>query len=221
MRPVRFGARRARRAAVLVTLAALGAAASACGVPNDAMPRPIPLSQVPAGLVNPAHPATTTTTEPGALVPVSVYLVSPGGQYLAQAARAVRAPGSLEATIDGLLAGPTVAESATGVTTAITKGSQLLDTTVRSNVALVTVNFDATFGLVNGSQQVLAVAQVVYTVTNFEGRKVGVSFELEGTPLQVPTGSGAQVSRPVTIADYPNLFPAPPAASTTAPLSGP
>jgi len=52
-----------------------------------------------------------------------------------------------------------------------------------------------------GPDQTFAIAQVVYTATQQPG-VTGVSFEIAGQGIQVPTASGVQVSRPVGRADY-------------------
>ena len=80
----------------------------------------------------------------------------------------------------------------TGTSTGITA-------TVVNGVA--TVDFHTDPIQVVGPDQTLAIAQVVYTATQQPG-VTGVSFEIAGQGIQVPTASGVQVSRPVSRADY-------------------
>ena len=52
-----------------------------------------------------------------------------------------------------------------------------------------------------GPDQTLAIAQVVYTVTQQPG-VTGVTFAIGGKAIEVPTAAGAQVPGPVGRADY-------------------
>ncbi len=57
-----------------------------------------------------------------------------------------------------------------------------------------------------GDDQLLAIAQIVCTLTTHPG--VGqVSFTLEGSPVDVPRGDGSLVAAPVSRDDYASLFP--------------
>ena len=69
------GLRRPWVAAVLVCLAV---GATACGIPTGP-PQAIPPDQVPAQLLSP-NPPTTSTTVPSAGVPFSVYLLNASNQ---------------------------------------------------------------------------------------------------------------------------------------------
>jgi len=181
-----------------------------CGVPTGDGPTAIPKAQVPFGLLAPEAPTTTSTTVPPSTfsVPVTVFFVSSNRQYLVASPRSVAPPGTLTAVLDVLLAGPSAIDSENGVTTALPVGVHLLDVAVSGGVA--TVNFNLAFGQISGTQQVLAVAQVVYTVTSQLGPNAGVQFEIAGTAIPVPIASGAQASGPVHLLQYLSLAPQPP-----------
>ena len=187
-------------AAVLIASAV---ALSACGIPTDSSPHPLTKSDIPFGLLKPAS-TTTTTIVPAVSVPVTVYLVANGGAHLDAVSRKVSFPGTLAAIIDALLTGPTNAEAAAGVQTAIAAQTKLLSVATMGPIA--TVNLSDSFGKTVGPELITAVAQVVYTVTAVPGI-AEVLFELGGQPASVPTATGTLASGPVSRADFASLAP--------------
>ena len=200
-RPASGGA----RAGLLMAAIVLGAAA--CGIPTASSPTPIARSDVPYHLLDPA--TTPTTTAPGAAPAVGVaeqiYLVAPDG-HLVAVTREVAVPASLTQVLGALLAGPTATESASGILSYLGDTGVQVTTDAASGVA--TVHFATDPIQVVGPDQTLAIAQVVYTVTQQPGI-TGVSFEIGGTPIEVPTAAGAQVPGPVGRADYAPQAPLP------------
>lgn len=202
--------RPSRRASALVVVLVV---AAACGVPTAFTPRPIAKNQVPFHLLAPEAPTTTTTTTPSpSFVPVTIYLVNSTQQYLVPSQRLVAPPAPLAAVLDALLVGPTTSETALGVQTALSSTVRVLGASVTNGVA--TVNFNSAFGQITGPQQVLAVAQVVFTVTGQLTAETGVQFEISGSPTNVPIATGAQVPGPVHLLQYAAL-------SSPAPLVAP
>ena len=188
---------RAVRAALVMTAVALGTAA--CGIPTASAPTPIARSAVPYHLLNP--PTTTTTlpgTPPAVGVAEQIYLVAPDG-HLVAVTREVAVPASLSQVLGALLAGPTTTESSAGIQSFLTHTGVTVTTTESGGIA--TVHFSTNPIQVVGPDQTLAVAQVVYTVTQQPGI-TGVSFAIGGKPIDVPTAAGAQVPGPVGRADY-------------------
>jgi len=189
-------------------LGVLALAAMACGIPTATGPTPIARSDVPYHLLDPAS-ATTTTTAPGPAPTVGVaeqiYLVAPDG-HLVAATREVAVPASLTQLLVALLAGPTATESASGVQSFLGDTGVQVTTDAASGVA--TVHFATDPIQVVGPDQTLAIAQVVYTVTQQPG-VTGVTFEIDGKPIEVPTAAGAQVPGPVGRADYAPQAPLP------------
>jgi spore germination protein GerM len=69
-----------------------------------------------------------------------------------------------------------------------------------------TVDLADSFVDLTGTDQRIALAELVYTATGRAG--VGqVSFTLEGEPTEVPRGDGSVTSEPLTRSDYPDLAP--------------
>jgi spore germination protein GerM len=71
---------------------------------------------------------------------------------------------------------------------------------------VATVDLGGNFGQLAGAGQVLAVAQIVFTVTELAGIHA-VAFTLDGQAIAVPAANGAQVDTPVTRSQYASLAP--------------
>jgi sporulation and spore germination protein/immunoglobulin-like protein involved in spore germination len=109
------------------------------------------------------------------------------------------------AAMEDLLAGPTSLEARAGVSTVIPGGTRLLGLTVSKGVA--TVDLSSEFESGGGSASMSArLAQVACTLDQFETVK-GVSFELDGQPVDVFSGEGIVLDHPVRCRDYEELFP--------------
>ena len=113
-------------------------------------------------------------------------------------------PGVGARSIESLLEGPTNAESAAGLHSAIQPSTHLLDLTIDDGVA--TVDLDGAFT----SEETPAIAvgslsQIVYTLTQFDSID-GVRFEVEGTPLT--NFGGYEIDGPQRRADFGDQLPA-------------
>jgi len=193
-----------------------GVLLAGCGVATGGGPHAIASSRVPYDLLAPAPPTTTTTTVPSVFtVPVNVYFVSATGQYLVPSERLVRSSATLTTVLEALLAGPTVLEEQKGLRTAFDGNVKLIKARLTPTVA--TVDFNQAFDQISGTELVLAVAQVVYTVTGKTSQNIGVQFEIAGQPKEVPTATGAEVPGPVHLQQYLTLTPGAPPSTTTAP----
>ncbi|MCA0145371.1 GerMN domain-containing protein [Blastococcus sp. LR1] len=123
-------------------------------------------------------------------------------------------PADPRTALDALVAGPTTVEVDGGLSTALTP-EPLRTSGPSEEDPTVTVSVTRGFsGLVGGGQQ-LAVAQVVWTVTQFPGVD-GVRFTGDGQALEVPTDDGLTAG-PVGRDDYPSITPEP----TPPPAEGP
>lgn len=179
------------------TSSALAALAScillpACGVQPQDGARPVPAGEIPAGLVatGPAAPRPRAAD-------VTVYVVD-GDRLARERARAERE--DAEAALLSLL-GHT---SSGARTTAVPPGTEVRGLLVQDRV--LSIDLSEPFGLVRGPEQLLAVAQVVWTVTEFPDVR-GVLLRVEGEPLDLPVEDGPVSDRPVDREDYRSLGP--------------
>lgn len=187
--PVRWG--------LAVVLAVVVMAGAGCGIPTDASPHPIPRDQVPFGLLR-TPPPTTTTTMPAVSVPETIFLVAPD-QHVTPVRRDLAVPATLTQVLGALLEGPTESESTAGIQSFLSGPGIQVTATVAAGTA--DVDFSANPVQVVGPDQILAIAQVVFTATALPGVSA-VAFRIGGTPTQVPNGTGGLVSGPVGRADY-------------------
>jgi spore germination protein GerM len=171
---------------------------AACGVPRDGAARQIDTRNVPFELLGPT--TSTTAATAGPTRKITIYLAQGYGQ-LAQVEREVEAPSSLRKALLSLLGGPTAAEPS--LSTAITSATKLLH--VRGPVdGLVSIDFSRAMLDVTGRQQILALAQVVYTATAYPGVE-RVLFQFEGESREVPNGDGTLTSTPLSRLSYRGL----------------
>lgn len=180
-----------------------------CGVPIQNGPQAISVS--PHLLSGPPQ-TTTTTTEPLYADAVTVFFTRTG--KVAPVQREVPAPVTLQGILQLLVAGPTTLEATNGYQSAFNRTVRVLGADAVATRA--TVDFNRAFGLISGVQEVLAVAQVVLTITTDEPAITEVAFQIEGQPAEVPSATGALEPSPVTRAQYAGLV-APATAATAAP----
>ena len=189
-----------RTALVVVAVVVAGG----CGVPLDDGPRRIDAADVPYELLSgdpPTEVPSTAAPSPTS-VDITVYLVA--HDRLAPARRAVTAPAGVADRLRALQSGPTEAEAAAGLRSAVDPGPGEL-TVEGAAGPVVTVGLPASFADVIGPDHVLAIAQVVCTVTEVPGAEL-VSFTLAGQHVDVPRGDGTLTGAPVARADYAALL---------------
>lgn len=193
----------------LATLAVLVVAilAAGCAIPTQGNPSTMSASKVPFHLLDPHLPTTTTTVpKPTSYVPVKVFFVNSNqNNALTPSPRVVAAPAPLTAIITSMLSGPTQADTANGLVTAIPGNVAVLSTTTQTNI--VTVNMNAAFGAITGISIELAVGQIVATIASENGLNTGVLFEIDGQRTSVPIANGSQVTDPVYLIEFLNVAP--------------
>jgi hypothetical protein len=170
---------------------------AACGVPSDPSPRSFPAQEVPFGLLS---TTTSTATSPAPATSAVVFLVE--GDRLAPVRREVPAPATPAAVLAVLAAGATAPEAAAGLRTALVTGASL----ARVNGGTATVRLDPDFAAADLREQVLALAQLVYTITELPG--IGaVQFTSDGRPAEIPTAAGPLKTGAATRADFAAVGP--------------
>jgi hypothetical protein len=176
-----------------VLLLLLVFAPAGCGVPLDSAPRAIDGPQ--------AHNSGDQVPADTGTAVVRLYLVRDG--RLVRVIRRTSTARSPNGQLQDLLRGPTSAESADGLTSALTT-MNVVSMTVTNRRATVIIGVRTNQGA--RSDEVLAYGQIVCTLTS-QGADVGtVSFLSGGMPLAVPRADGSLADSGLTIADYAGLL---------------
>lgn len=182
-----------------VALMALGLLLAGCGIGAEHSAQVIDPHSVPSGLM---APASTTTVVPAPTANVVIYLE--GQQHLVVANRTVSAPASARAALTALAQGVTSAESAQGLVSPISTATPISIGSIDGSTAVV--NLPSSFANLGGQDQIIAVAQIVYTLSLFPEISQ-VAIRVGGKAAQVPTETGRLSPGPLTRADYSSLAP--------------
>lgn len=167
-----------------------------CGVPAQEDADPLG-DQGAVALLEP-QPAS----RPGA-ASVPVYFVR--AEELVPVPRAV-SPLTVEAVVQALIAGPSRDEAAAGLHSSVGPSIRVGRAAVEDSVARI--DLSSPFAQARSEDQVLAVAQFVYTVTGLPGVEA-VAITVDGEPIEVPTREGAALkSGPLRRTDFPELHAA-------------
>ena len=174
---------------VLAALALVGLL-TGCGIPADSAPRALDPAQAPFSRAE----AVADAVGPGR---IALYFVREGQAVLT--IRPVRQSTPLPELLDLLLAGPTPAELAAGITSLIPATLTIEDIDVQGNVGVITLG-----GPASPLTPPLAFAQIVSTATS-PGRLSGVRFRLGSQDIGVPRGDGLLSTGPLDRKDYAEL----------------
>ncbi|MGH8976009.1 MAG: GerMN domain-containing protein [Acidimicrobiia bacterium] len=200
-------ARRRLLGAGLAVAALVAGAVTGCGIPTEDSATLAPAEDVPFDLLAEV-PETTSSTLPSpagsSTAQATIFLVQ--GERLAPVVRDVPAPATGEGVLEALERGPTRSEAALGLRSALVGRDVMRSIGISGGIASVDLGPD--FTDIVGRDQIMALAQIVSTVTGLAG--VGrVSFTLEGVPVGVPRGDGAVTTESVSRDDYALLAPVP------------
>lgn len=171
-----------------------------CAIGPEAEPEPIRLPE--DGLTVPLAP--TAPVDHDAETLVSLFLVDRDG--IVRVTRVVRAPAGAAAVLDALLTAPTAAERTAGLGTAIPAGTGVRGVDVAEGIARVDLSQE--FTRMGGSESILAVAQVVLSLTGLD-EVDAVEFTIVGDQTSVPTADGELRDGPVDADDYTTLIASP------------
>lgn len=200
-----------RRPGTLVATLALAVGVAGgvagCGIPTEDGATLARTQDVPFDLLAQVPETTSTTgisSSGGSMTSATIFLVQ--GERLAPVTREVPAPASGETVIEALSRGPTRSEASLGLRSALVGSDVLRSIGISGGIA--SVDLGTGFTDIVGRDQIMALAQIVSTVTGLPG--VGrVSFTLEGVPVGVPRGDGAVTTESVSRDDYALLAPVP------------
>ncbi len=183
--------RRVHALGVVVACALVGA----CGVPHQDTP-----TQLDNNRVHLAAPATTTTLAIG--TPTGrVELCLIRGNHLIENPTGLPAPQSVRKTLQALL---DISQSAlpAGTRSALTQPNLFTAGATTRGIA----NIDLDFANIPPATQILAIAQIVCTLTSLPG--IGqVRFTNHGRPIDVPRADSSLTNQPVSRDDYKALIP--------------
>jgi hypothetical protein len=191
---------------MLVILALVGLVAAACGdgEATDAGPVPERSSTTeapdPGATSTTAGGSSTATTAPAATTDVELWFVR--GEVIEPVTRAVpRVPRIGAEAVQALLAGPTSAEGREAFTTAVPRETRFRDLVIDGG-GIATVDLSRDFESGGGTLGLtLRLAQVTCTVGQFPTVK-GVRFALAGEVVNVFSGNGIVLDKPVTCDSY-------------------
>ncbi len=184
----------------LTAAAALAVLLSGCGVGAESQPVQIDPHAVPAGLLAPASTPRTTIE----VVPIQVSVYFAGTSSLVAVARSVSRSSPVTGALTALAAGPTGSEAGRGLTSPISTATPFRIVAVRKGT--VSVDVPASFETLGGQDQIVAAAQLVYTLTGLPGVS-GVYLLVGGQSALAPTSGGGLAPGPLTRADYTSYAP--------------
>lgn len=180
---------RLRKSAV----AALAVLVMSCGFPAEDGPTAIDDDTATSS-------STVGTGSVVASEEITVWFVR--GDQLVSRTRDAAAPVTAQAAIDALGAGATPAETSSGLRSAIPTPAMLVTAELTRGIA--TVDLAPEFSDVAPGDQVLALGQVVFTLTDLPG--VGrVRFQISGDPVAVPLPDGTSTDDSVSRDDFSSL----------------
>jgi spore germination protein GerM len=183
---------------VALALTVVAVLAAGCGVNAQRSPSVVRDNAVPFGLLQRNAPTVLPPVQTANTETVTLCFIQNEG--LVPVAQMLDAPVSIGDVVAALGQPP---EGAVGVRTAIGVPSPV--TTVRLTGGVVRVDLDPTFSAVGGTSQLLAIAQIVCTLTNRPG--VGqVAFSLSGAAVVVGWAVGSFTADPVSRDDYASLL---------------
>lgn len=172
-----------------------------CGIRPEGSPRAITTD-----LDDRALPIDRSEGVPAVEIATSIYLVTEAGR-LRPTTRQVRVsprpPTHLASVLDALVGGPTTAEADDGLRSAVPSTTEVRAVTVDGDTAVVDLSEE--FASIGGERELLAVGQMVLTVTTFPGVRQ-VRLRLEGRSTALPLPDGSLTEGPVALSDYAELL---------------
>jgi spore germination protein GerM len=172
---------------------------SACGVPHDDSAAKVSSDHVPFGLLDEhsgASPVDTTGSE------TTIYFVKNG--RLVPVVRRMDPDVRPRAVVRELVRGPTKDEVDAGLHSALPEPSAVNRISVTAGTA--SVDLARAFSTLPSTEQLLALAQLVFTLTGQPG--IGqVRFTLRGEATEVPVANGSLVSTAVSRDDFAAVAP--------------
>lgn len=194
----------------IALLLALVLASAACGgtEPDNTSTMPPPDAAESSPTEEPSSPAPTDeATEPPSSSAKELEVWFTYGEHLFVSHHLVETGVALgRAAMEELLARPTDFEANAGVGTSVPPETRLLGLSIEDGIA--TVDLSEEYGFTGGGSmgEGMAVAQVVYTLTQFPTVQ-GVRFMIEGTPITETPGHGIDLRKPQRRSEWGDWLP--------------
>ncbi|MFN0029367.1 MAG: GerMN domain-containing protein [Acidimicrobiales bacterium] len=209
-----------------MVLGLAGGVLGGCGLPGEDTPRVIDPETVPYDLAGPAQ-RDAPVGEGAGTSPIALYLVDEvGGELrLVRRDRLIEGPVNLDTVVANLMAGGVTGDEREAGMTNQVPGEELRNLNIETPAeatpagtggSSVTVEVNAEFfeRFPTQSSQVLAIGQIVLTITRYRPTSGGatidsVSFSVDGLPKKVPTfrrGGDSSLTAQVTADDYADLL---------------
>ncbi len=196
----------------------IGALLGGCGLPDESAPRIIDPETVPYDLAGPAQRDAPVGEGDG--TPITVYLVDQvGGELrLVMGSRVIEGPVNLDTVVANLMAGGVTGTEREAGMANLVPGEELRavqrGTGSGESTARVDVNAEFFERFATQSSQLLAIGQIVLTITGYRSGAdsptvESVSFSVDGIAKPVPTFRRGQASAPaeeVRAEDYADLL---------------
>lgn len=192
----------------LLALLGLVLAVTGCGLSANDDPQAIEADDVPADILDPNPPTSTTLSDlPTGFV--TVYLIAREGDTtrVSPVPRDVANPTSRGAAITALLEPTSDQEQRMSLSSSIPSDTVLLDTTFVQDDHELIVNLSGALFDIQGKELANAFAQLVWTVTELDGVRQ-VRFKVDGEAYRAPNADGIEQDGAVTRSDYSAVAPA-------------
>jgi spore germination protein GerM len=177
--------------------------APSCGVPAEEQATSRSSDDVPFELLTPETTTATTAIAPIATEEVTIYLIR-GEQELVAVERDLVAPVTLQRVVQSLSTRPSTQELTAGLRSALPDDPVVRSVSTSGGIA--TVDLAGGFIALAGSDQVFALAQLVYSLTARPG--VGrIAFTLDGASTEIPRADGTLTAESVSREDYAIIGP--------------
>ncbi len=198
-----MNARVARSGAQGLAALVMAGALAGCDVGPQSAPQALNARQVPYALHPPSH-RSPVPVEPGLREALVTVYMEGRNDRLVAVVRRVAYPVTLEELLGALANGPSAVESNQGMVSPASSVGPLGVGLPRDGV--VPVYLPASFASLGGQDQVVAAAQIVYTVTGVRGVR-GALVYVGGVVAQVPKADGNLANGPLTRSDYAPMAP--------------
>jgi spore germination protein GerM len=176
-----------------------------CGVPTQSKPVTLEPGVVPSQLQRTDRTPATTPSATAGRPTVEVEFVQHDKLVSRHRVAPTAAPDDvLETVVQALMSGPSKAEQANGLTTALPPGLTLTVSEVRGKRVVLELSGE-TEGR-SATENVLAVGQIVLSMTALPSIDE-VTLSRGGVPVEALLADGALTTDPLTAADYASLRP--------------